>query len=179
MEVLGLEAVQLHLINEVQEVYCGQGVDISDKHIEVIVRQMTMKVKVEDPGDTIFLPGELAELAEVGRANEKIVAEENGEEATFKHVLLGITKASLNTNSFISAASFQETTRILAESALEGKSDRLRGLKENVIVGKLIPAGTGCITQIRRERAIQQAEKQANLATADIQPYSYSAPAPN
>jgi DNA-directed RNA polymerase subunit beta' len=179
MEVLGLEAVQLHLINEVQEVYCGQGVDISDKHIEVIVRQMTMKVKVEDPGDTIFLPGELAELVEVGRANEKIVAEENGEEATFKHVLLGITKASLNTNSFISAASFQETTRILAESALEGKSDRLRGLKENVIVGKLIPAGTGCITQIRRERAIQQAEKQANLATADIQPYSYSVPAPN
>lgn len=168
LEVLGQEAVQIHLINEVQQVYCSQGVEISDKHIEVIVRQMTMKVKVEDPGDTIFLPGELIELAELQRANEKS-KEENGEEATYKHVLLGITKASLNTKSFISAASFQETTRILAESSLEGKSDELRGLKENVIVGKLIPAGTGYATKLRRQR-----EKENNFVEADIQPYTYT-----
>ena len=168
LEVLGQEVVQLHLINEVQQVYCSQGVEISDKHIEVIVRQMTMKVKVEDPGDTIFLPGELIELAELQRANEK-VKEENGEEATYKHVLLGITKASLNTKSFISAASFQETTRILAESSLEGKSDELRGLKENVIVGKLIPAGTGYATKLRRQK-----ERENNFVEANVQAYTYS-----
>jgi DNA-directed RNA polymerase subunit beta' len=177
MEMLGQEAVQLHLINEVQQVYCSQGVEISDKHIEVIVRQMTMKVKVEDPGDTIFLPGELIELAELHKANEKIV-EEKGEEATFKHVLLGITKASLNTKSFISAASFQETTRILAESSLEGKSDELRGLKENVIVGKLIPAGTGYATKLRREKLIRD-RAENNFTEAELQPYSYSAPTAN
>ncbi len=177
MEILGQEAVQLHLINEVQQVYCSQGVEIADKHIEVIVRQMTMKVKVEDPGDTIFLPGELAELAEVQRANEQVVAE-GGEEATFKHVLLGITKASLNTKSFISAASFQETTRILAESSLEGKSDELRGLKENVIVGKLIPAGTGYATKLRREKQIRE-RADGNINDAELKPYSYSAPTVN
>jgi DNA-directed RNA polymerase subunit beta' len=177
MELLGQEAVQLHLINEVQQVYCGQGVEISDKHIEVIVRQMTMKVKVEDPGDTIFLPGELVELAELHKANDR-VREERGEEATFKHILLGITKASLNTKSFISAASFQETTRILAESALEGKSDELRGLKENVIVGKLIPAGTGYATKLRREKLARE-RGESNFAEAEIAPYSYSAPTAN
>jgi DNA-directed RNA polymerase subunit beta' len=173
MEMMGQEAVQIHLIDEVQQVYCSQGVEISDKHIEVIVHQMTMKVKIEDPGDTIFLPGELAELSEVQRANEKIVEENGGGElATYKHVLLGITKASLNTKSFISAASFQETTRILAESSLEGKSDELRGLKENVIVGKLIPAGTGYITKLRKAKAIQQAT--ASLHDAELKPYTYT-----
>ena len=170
MEVLGQLAVQLHLINEVQQVYCSQGVEISDKHIEVIVRQMTMKVKVEDTGDTIFLPGEMIELSELQRANEKVVLEE-GEEATYKHILLGITKASLNTKSFISAASFQETTRILAESSLEGKSDELRGLKENVIVGKLIPAGTGYARKLRREQLIK--EKEA-LELAQAGDYKFS-----
>ncbi|MDJ0624737.1 MAG: DNA-directed RNA polymerase subunit beta' [Candidatus Caenarcaniphilales bacterium] len=172
MEVLGQQAVQTHLINEVQQVYCSQGVDISDKHIEVIVRQMTMKVKIEDPGDSTFLPGELIEFAEVERENVKLESD-GAELATYKHILLGITKASLNTKSFISAASFQETTRILAESSLEGKADELNGLKENVIVGKLIPAGTGYAHELRKQKAL----KESDLISAEIQPYSYeSAP---
>ncbi|MDX1918038.1 MAG: DNA-directed RNA polymerase subunit beta' [Candidatus Caenarcaniphilales bacterium] len=179
MELLGQEAVQLHLINEVQQVYCSQGVDIADKHIEVIVRQMTMKVKVEDPGDTTFLPGELVELAEVQAANEKAL-QNNEQEATYKHVLLGITKASLNTKSFISAASFQETTRILTESSLEGKSDELRGLKENVIVGKLIPAGTGYAFKLRRENSqgklgsMPRFREADGIQTAEIESFTVS-----
>jgi len=140
--LLSLQKVQQFLVNEVQGVYQSQGIDISDKHIEVIVRQMTSKVKVEDGGDTIRLPGELAELRDVHKDNETMYII-GGAPVEYKPNLLGITKASLNTDSFISAASFQETTRVLTEAAIEGKSDWLRGLKENVIIGRLIPAGTG------------------------------------
>jgi DNA-directed RNA polymerase subunit beta' len=137
-----LQRVQTFLVNEVQLVYQSQGIDISDKHIEVIVRQMTSKVRVDDGGDTIMLPGELVELRQVEQVNEAMSIT-GGARAQYTPVLLGITKASLNTDSFISAASFQETTRVLTEAAIEGKSDWLRGLKENVIIGRLIPAGTG------------------------------------
>ncbi|WP_375498044.1 DNA-directed RNA polymerase subunit beta'' [uncultured Nostoc sp.] len=137
-----LQKVQSFLVNEVQMVYQSQGIDISDKHIEVIVRQMTNKVRIDDGGDTTMLPGELVELRQVEQVNEAM-AITGGARAQYTPVLLGITKASLNTDSFISAASFQETTRVLTEAAIEGKSDWLRGLKENVIIGRLIPAGTG------------------------------------
>lgn len=137
-----LEKVQTFLVNQVQSVYQSQGIDIADKHIEVIVRQMTSKVRIDDGGDTIMLPGELVELRQVEQVNETMSIT-GGARAEYTPVLLGITKASLNTDSFISAASFQETTRVLTEAAIEGKSDWLRGLKENVIIGRLIPAGTG------------------------------------
>ncbi len=140
--LIGLQQAQRFLVNEVQSVYQSQGIDISDKHIEVIVRQMTSKVRIDDGGDTIMLPGELVELRQVEQVNDAI-AITGGAPARYTPVLLGITKASLNTDSFISAASFQETTRVLTEAAIEGKSDWLRGLKENVIIGRLIPAGTG------------------------------------
>jgi DNA-directed RNA polymerase subunit beta' len=138
----GIEAAQQYLVDEVQRVYRSQGVEIADKHVEVIVRQMTKKVKVLESGDTKLLPGEFLELKEI-EAENKAVEEAGGVPATYESVLLGITKASLNTESFISAASFQETTRILTEVAVDGKKDMLRGLKENVIIGRLIPAGTG------------------------------------
>ncbi|MDB9524679.1 DNA-directed RNA polymerase subunit beta' [Oscillatoria sp. CS-180] len=137
-----LQQVQTFLVNEVQSVYQSQGVDISDKHIEVIVRQMTSKARVEDGGDTTMLPGELMEIYQIEQVNDAMSIT-GGAPAEYTPVLLGITKASLNTDSFISAASFQETTRVLTEAAIEGKSDWLRGLKENVIIGRLIPAGTG------------------------------------
>jgi DNA-directed RNA polymerase subunit beta' len=140
--LLSLRKVQTFLVNEVQSVYQSQGIDIADKHIEVVVRQMTSKVRMDDGGDTTMLPGELIELYQVQQVNEAM-AITGGAPAEFTPVLLGITKASLNTDSFISAASFQETTRVLTEAAIEGKSDWLRGLKENVIIGRLIPAGTG------------------------------------
>ncbi|MGK7920545.1 MAG: DNA-directed RNA polymerase subunit beta' [Trichodesmium sp.] len=136
------EACQKFLVNQVQAVYQSQGIDISDKHIEVIVRQMTAKVRIDDGGDTTMLPGELIELRQVEQVNEAMSIT-GGATAEYTPMLLGITKASLNTDSFISAASFQETTRVLTEAAIEGKSDWLRGLKENVIIGRLIPAGTG------------------------------------
>ena len=139
---LSLQKVQIYLVNEVQNVYQSQNVDISDKHIEVIVRQMTSKVRVEDGGDTTLLPGELVELQQIENINDAMILTK-GLPATYFPVLLGITKSSLNTDSFISAASFQETTRVLTEAAIEGKADWLRGLKENVIIGRLIPAGTG------------------------------------
>jgi DNA-directed RNA polymerase subunit beta' len=139
---LSLQKVQIYLVNEVQNVYQSQNVDISDKHIEVIVRQMTSKVRVEDGGDTTLLPGELVELQQIENINEAMLLTK-GLPATYSPTLLGITKSSLNTDSFISAASFQETTRVLTEAAIEGKADWLRGLKENVIIGRLIPAGTG------------------------------------
>ena len=142
IRLCGSEAAQQYLVDEVQRVYRSQGVEIADKHIEIIVRQMTKKVKVIEPGDTNLLPGELIEVQTFENANKE-VRERGGEEAVCEHMLLGITKASLNTESFISAASFQETTRILTEAAVEGKKDLLRGLKENVIIGRLIPAGTG------------------------------------
>ncbi len=142
VRLVDIKAAQKFLVDEVQAVYRSQGVDIADKHIEVIVRQMTRKVRVDDPGETILLPGELLERYAAEHENEK--ARHNGtKESEYTSTLLGITKASLNTESFISAASFQETTRILTEAAVEGKKDWLRGLKENVIIGRLIPAGTG------------------------------------
>jgi DNA-directed RNA polymerase subunit beta' len=150
LEVLGKRDVQLYLVNEVQSVYRSQGVPIHDKHIELIVRQMLRKVTVIEPGDTEFLPGELVEERVFAEANQAVV-ENGGEAATARPVLMGITKASLATESWLSAASFQETTRVLTEAAIRGKSDPLLGLKENVIIGKLIPAGTG----MTRYRAIR------------------------
>ena len=142
VRVKGIGGVQEYIVKEVQRVYRMQGVDVNDKHIEVIVRQMLSKVKVEDPGDTDLLPGGYEDVLTFNKCNEEAIA--NGlRPATAKRTLLGITKASLATESFLSAASFQETTRVLTEAAIKGKEDRLIGLKENVILGKLIPAGTG------------------------------------
>jgi DNA-directed RNA polymerase subunit beta' len=129
-------------LREVQRVYRLQGIDISDKHIEVIIRQMMRKMKVEEPGDTVTTSGGVVDLHEFADANAKAY-EEGGEPATGKPIIQGITKASLSTDSFLSAASFQETTRVLTDAAVKGKIDYLLGLKENVIIGKLIPAGTG------------------------------------
>lgn len=139
---LSLQEVQLHLIKEVQLVYQSQGVDIADKHIEVIVRQMTSKVKIDNGGDSEYLPGEIVELQKIENINKNLVIMKH-KLASYHPILLGITKASLNTESFISAASFQETTKVLTEAAISSKLDWLRGLKENVIIGRLIPAGTG------------------------------------
>jgi DNA-directed RNA polymerase subunit beta' len=134
--------VQTYLLGEVQRVYRLQGVDINDKHIEVMVRQMLRKVKVEEAGDTSLLPGSLIDIFDFEDENRR-VEEAGGKPAAAKPTLLGITKASLATDSFLSAASFQETTRVLTDAAIKGKVDLLIGLKENVIIGKLIPAGTG------------------------------------
>ena len=142
LAINGADGVYQYLIQEVQKVYRNQGVDINDKHIEVIGRQMLKKVRVEDNGDTELFAGSLVDIYDVEKENERVVAE-GGRPATYKRVLLGITKASLATESFLSAASFQETTRVLTEAAVKGKVDELIGLKENVIIGKLIPAGTG------------------------------------
>jgi DNA-directed RNA polymerase subunit beta' len=142
LHILGKEAVQTFLVDEVQKVYRSQGVDINDKHIEVIVRQMMRKVRIDSAGDTGLLPGEIVSQWEYEEGNARALAE-GGEPATAQTVLLGLIKAALNTTSWLSAASFQETTRVLTEAAISGKVDRLRGLKENVIIGKLIPAGTG------------------------------------
>ena len=142
LAVLGPRELQKYLVNEVQEVYRLQGVVINDKHIEVIARQMLKKIRVEDAGDTSFLPGTQVSKFAFDDENEQVLSDE-GKPALGKPVLLGITKASLSTDSFISGASFQETTRVLTEAAINGRTDDLRGLKENVIVGRLIPAGTG------------------------------------
>ncbi len=139
-----------YLVEGVQEVYRSQGVDIHDKHIEIIVRQMMKKVRVDQRGDTEFLPGQPVDRHEFYRVNEQLDANA-GETATGQEIILGITKASLSTESFLSAASFQETTKVLTDAALEGKVDRLAGLKENVIIGKLIPAATG----LKRYRSIE------------------------
>ena len=138
----GATATELYLVGEVQKVYKSQGVEIHDKHIELIVRQMLKKVRVETNGDTELLPGQLVDKVNLERENAR-VKKEKGEQATFEPIILGITKASLATESFLSAASFQETTKVLTDAAIEGKIDRLNGLKENVIIGKLIPAATG------------------------------------
>jgi DNA-directed RNA polymerase subunit beta' len=153
LKIQGEEALARYLVDEVQEVYRLQGVKINDKHIEVIVRQMLEKVRIEDPGDTNFLEGEQVDKMRVREENEKVAPK--GRPATFQPLLLGITKASLSTESFISAASFQETTRVLTEAAINGAIDRLLGLKENVIIGHLIPAGTG-IGRNRRIRVIAE-----------------------
>ena len=142
LRIKGVRAVQDYMLREVQRVYRLQGVEISDKHIEVIVRQMLKKVRIENNGDTEMLPGTMVDVLDFEDENEKAIAE-GKEPAEGKQVMLGITKASLATNSFLSAASFQETTKVLTEAAIKGKVDELIGLKENVIIGKLIPAGTG------------------------------------
>ena len=142
MRVMGTEATQRYLVYEVQKVYKSQGVEINDKHIEVIVRQMLHKVKIEAAGDADMLPGDMVDVNTFDEENRRLTL--NGREtATGKRTLLGITKAALATDSFLSAASFQETTRVLTDAAIKGKIDPLLGLKENVIIGKLIPAGTG------------------------------------
>jgi DNA-directed RNA polymerase subunit beta' len=146
LEILGTHALMEHLVFEVQEVYRLQGVEINDKHIEIIVRQMLRKVRITDPGDTLFLWGDQVERTEFIRINEEM-EEQGGKPAEGEPVLLGITKASLETESFISAASFQDTTRVLTDAATLGKSDLLKGFKENVIMGHLIPAGSGFITK--------------------------------
>jgi DNA-directed RNA polymerase subunit beta' len=157
LRLQGVEALARYICNEVQDVYRLQGVKINDKHIEVIVRQMLRRVQIVDPGETRFITGEQLERAEVLEENEKVESE-NKRAAAYEYMLLGITKASLSTDSFISAASFQETTRVLTEAAIMGKRDELRGLKENVIVGRLIPAGTGLAYHKIRRRQAQQPE---------------------
>jgi DNA-directed RNA polymerase subunit beta' len=157
LRLLGVEALARYICNEVQDVYRLQGVKINDKHIEVIVRQMLRRVQVADAGDSRFITGEQLERAEVLEENERL-EQEGKQVAGYEHMLLGITKASLSTDSFISAASFQETTRVLTEAAIMGKRDELRGLKENVIVGRLIPAGTGLAYHRMRRRQQEQAD---------------------
>jgi len=167
LRVMGPRQVQIHLVNEVQEVYRSQGVSIHDKHIEVIVRQMLRRVTIIDSGSTEFLPGSLVERAEFEASNRRVVAE-GGEPAAGRPVLMGITKASLATDSWLSAASFQETTRVLTDAAINCRSDKLIGLKENVIIGKLIPAGTG----INRYRNIQvQPTEEARAAAYAVPSY--------
>ena len=145
LKIKGVEAVQNYMLREVQKVYRSQGVEINDKHIEIIVRQMLKKAKVEDSGDADILPDTMIDVLELERINEELEAK-GLRTATARQTLLGITKASLATNSFLSAASFQETTRVLTDAAIRGKEDNLIGLKENVLIGKLIPAGTGMKT---------------------------------
>jgi DNA-directed RNA polymerase subunit beta' len=150
LAIRGRTETEQYLVKEVQEVYKSQGVDIDDKHIELIVRQMLKKVRVDQKGDTDYLPGQFVDRFEFAKVNDAII-DKGDEAAQFEDIILGITKASLNTDSFLSAASFQETTKVLTDAALEGKTDRLNGLKENVIIGKLIPAATG----LKRYRRIE------------------------
>jgi DNA-directed RNA polymerase subunit beta' len=167
LRLLGIEALARYIVDEVQDVYRLQGVKINDKHIEVIVRQMLRRVQVVQPGDTGFIVGEQVERSEILDENDKAIAADKLP-ATYENILLGITKASLSTDSFISAASFQETTRVLTEAAIMGKKDDLRGLKENVIVGRLIPAGTGlAYHRARREKESTEAQEQQALAAAE------------
>jgi len=161
LQVQGREAVQQYMVDEVQRVYRSQGVSISDKHIEVIARQMLRKVRIDTPGDTLLLSGDIADRYTYEEANAQVLAE-GGEPATAQTVLLGVTKASLSTESFLSAASFQETTRVLTAAAVDGAKDRLLGLKENVIIGKLIPAGTGWLKRLERAEQAQLAEQARN-----------------
>ncbi|MEG1855505.1 MAG: DNA-directed RNA polymerase subunit beta', partial [Acinetobacter sp.] len=155
LRLKGEVALTNYIVNEVQDVYRLQGVKINDKHIEVIVRQMLRKVDITDGGDTSFIKGEQVDYIRVMQENQAVLAQ-NKFPAKFERQLMGITKASLSTDSFISAASFQETTRVLTEAAVTGKEDDLRGLKENVVVGRLIPAGTGLAYHLERRR--QEAE---------------------
>ena len=165
LRIKGLRAVQDYMIQEVQRVYRLQGVEINDKHIEVIVRQMLKKIRIEESGDTEFLPGTNVDRLEFEDVNEALEAE-GKEPATGEQIIMGITKASLATNSFLSAASFQETTKVLTEAAIKGKVDPLIGLKENVLLGKLIPAGTG----MKRYRTIKldsEIDENEELTLAD------------
>jgi DNA-directed RNA polymerase subunit beta' len=165
LEVLGARETQKLLVNEVQEVYRSQGVSIHDKHVELIVRQMLRRVTIIEPGNTAFLPGELVDRIRFTEENRKVV-DGGGGPANGRQILMGITKASLATESWLSAASFQETTRVLTEAAIEGKRDSLLGLKENVIIGKLIPAGTG-MRHYRQVRALPT-EMPAHMVPADL-----------
>jgi DNA-directed RNA polymerase subunit beta' len=167
LRLKGIEELARYIIDEVQDVYRLQGVKINDKHIEVIVRQMLRRVVITEPGDTGFLREEQVERAEVFDENDKMIAA-GKRPAEYQNILLGITKASLSTDSFISAASFQETTRVLTEAAIMGKRDELRGLKENVIVGRLIPAGTGLAYHRSRRQATMSAGQEAAEAAFDL-----------
>ncbi|WP_058616627.1 DNA-directed RNA polymerase subunit beta' [Tepidimonas taiwanensis] len=167
LRLLGIEELARYIVDEVQDVYRLQGVKINDKHIEVIVRQMLRRVEVENPGDSHYIAGEQVERSEILNTNDALRAE-GKTPATYRNLLLGITKASLSTDSFISAASFQETTRVLTEAAIMGKRDELRGLKENVIVGRLIPAGTGmAFHEARRAKERLDEEERRAIAEAD------------
>jgi len=167
LEVRGRAEVQNYLVKEVQKVYRSQGVTISDKHIEIIVRQLLRKVRVDNPGDTKMLPTELADRLAFERENARVLAE-GGEPATAAPQLLGVTKASLNTESFLAAASFQETTRVLTEAAITGARDYLVGLKENVIIGKLIPSGTGAPDKVAARKEAEKLRAAAALAGGDL-----------
>ena len=173
LRLLGIEELARYIVDEVQDVYRLQGVKINDKHIEVIVRQMLRRVQITDPGDTRFIPGEQVERSEMLDENDRVIAE-GKTPARYENVLLGITKASLSTDSFISAASFQETTRVLTEAAIMGKRDELRGLKENVIVGRLIPSGTGLAyhkahrAKERMEMSLAQEQSEARRAADEL-----------
>ncbi|MFG6150721.1 DNA-directed RNA polymerase subunit beta' [Halobacillus sp. B23F22_1] len=166
LTVQGLDGVQEYLLKEVQKVYRMQGVEISDKHVEVMVRQMLRKIRVLDSGDTDVLPGSLLEIHQFKEANQKVLME-GGQPAVGRPVILGITKASLETDSFLSAASFQETTRVLTDAAIKGKRDELLGLKENVIIGKLVPAGTG-MTRYRKIQAESEQKEEKNEAAEEV-----------
>jgi len=158
LHILGREAVQRYLVDEVQKVYRSQGVNINDKHIEVIAHQMLAKVRIDSPGDTQLVPGELLDRFRYEDVNARVLAE-GGEPATAHTVLMGITKASLNTESWLAAASFQETTKVLTEAAIYGKTDRLTGLKENVIIGRLIPACCQASKEVPELVASQEIEE--------------------
>jgi DNA-directed RNA polymerase subunit beta' len=163
LAVKGIQGVQDYVLTEVQKVYRLQGVETNDKHIEIILRQMLKKIRIEEPGDTGFVPGAVMDYVEFERKNEEM--EDQGLEiATGDRMLLGITKASLATESFLSAASFQETTRVLTEAAIKGKVDKLEGLKENVIIGNLIPAGTGLL---KNKKFLYEREEQEET-TEDV-----------
>jgi DNA-directed RNA polymerase subunit beta' len=169
LRILGVEALANFLVDEIQEVYRLQGVPINDKHIETIVRQMLQKVEILEPGDTGLIKGDHLDKPEFEKEQDKAVAR-GGRPAVTQPVLLGITKASLQTKSFISAASFQETTRVLTEAAVHGKIDSLEGLKENVIVGRLIPAGTGAVVNRLKAVAAQRDKDTAALQAEKAPP---------
>ena len=164
LRILGVEALTEYFVNEVQEVYRMQGVVINDKHIETIVRQMLKKVEIKNSGDSNLLLGEIIDKIQLEKINEDL-KKQNKKPASGERILLGITKASLQTNSFISAASFQETTRVLTDAAIKGKTDGLEGLKENVIVGRLIPAGTG----YTKNKLNKKAKEEDNLRIAELE----------
>jgi DNA-directed RNA polymerase subunit beta' len=163
-----VEALAEYIVNEVQDVYRLQGVRINDKHIEVIVRQMLRKIEITDPGDSSLIKGEQLTYTQILEVNDKL-RDAGKEEAKFERMLLGITKASLATESFISAASFQETTRVLTEAAVTGKRDFLRGLKENVVVGRLIPAGTGLAYHEARRLAAEEGSSDEGVSAVDVE----------
>jgi DNA-directed RNA polymerase subunit beta' len=178
LEICGVRELQKYLVNQVQEVYRLQGVEINDKHIEIIVRQMLQKVRVIDPGDTTFLYGEDVDKRTFHRKNKKTI-EEGGKPAQAMPVLLGITKASLSTESFISAASFQEMTRVLTDASVEGKTDNLLDFKANLIMGHMIPGGTGFEYHKKSKKFVDQEkvekleflfEDEASSSTDDVKP---------